>query len=81
MYTQASSIVGTFEYNGGPLSPVPMPTPTRDAQPIDNGIQFVSTQISGGTSPYTVVAPAKTSPRISYPAYGEEPIVPAPRKR
>jgi hypothetical protein len=78
---------GTYPYDGGPLSPIPMPNPyepQRGVVPIDG--RLVSTTVTGSTSqfgaPPASAAPAKTqsAPRVSYPAYGEEPIPPAPRK-
>jgi hypothetical protein len=77
---------GTFQYNGGPVTPVPMPyslTPEikNESVPIENGVVFTSTQMSGGTSQHGAVTPAQAMPRVQYPAYGEEPIAPAPRKR
>ncbi len=76
---------GTFPYDGGPRSPVPMPNPEqapRGIIPIDGRLVSLPTEISGGTT--QVGAPASprntVQPRVTYPAYGEEPIVPAPRK-
>lgn len=79
---------GTFPYNGGPSSLVPMPGPIQDVNPaskpggvipLDGRLVSLSTQMTGGTMQISAPQQA-TTPRISYPAYGEEPIVPAPRK-
>ena len=79
---------GSFPYNGGPSSLVPMPSPTPDINPaskpggvlpLDGRLVSLPTQMTGGTMQISV--PQQTvTPRVSYPAYGEEPIVPAPRK-
>jgi hypothetical protein len=72
---------GTFQYVGGPRSPIPMPSPGPDTSPaktprgiipIDGRLVSLPTQATGGVSvPFTHV-PAKTSaPRVTYPAYGE----------
>lgn len=89
---------GTFPYDGGPASPIPMPSPMNDVNPskaprgvvpLDGRLVKLPTQSSGGTSSATspeiqrlrfttttTVAPV----RVNYPAYGEEPITPAPRR-
>jgi hypothetical protein len=82
---------GTFPYDGGPPSPIPMPAPGADTNPaskpggtvpLDGRLVSLPTQMTGGTSQYGAVSTTKTAaPRISYPAYGDEPITPAPRKR
>lgn len=75
---------GTYPYNGGPSSPVPMPNAEpapRGIIPIDGRLVSLPSEISGGTSQVGVpAAKTQTTPRVSYPAYGEEPIPPAPRK-
>jgi hypothetical protein len=78
---------GTFQYDGGPRSPIPMPNPeTNPANrpngilPIDGKLVSLPTATTGGTSQYRTSAQQPSTPRVSYPAYGEEPITPAPRK-
>jgi len=81
---------GTYQYNGGPGSPIPMPPPgdmnptskPGGNVPLDGRLVSLPTQMTGGTSQVGAVSRTQTAtPRISYPAYGDEPIVPAPRKR
>src|ERR1017187_2810614 len=75
---------GTFQYDGGPRSIVPMPNsnePPLVVIPIDGKLVSLPTQITGGTSQVGMPAAPRTGePRATYPAYGEEPITPAPRK-
>jgi hypothetical protein len=63
---------GTFPYNGGPSAPRPMPEtkPAPKAPPVDGKLVSLPNENTGG-------APA---PRVAFPAYGDEPIAPAPRK-
>ena len=71
---------GTFQYDGGPRQPIPAPVPdinpakgTRGSVPIDGKL------VSLPAIPL-VNLPQSVAPRTAYPAYGDEPIVPAPRK-
>ena len=71
---------GTFQYDGGPRSVIPMPAETNPANaprriiPTDGRLVSLPTETTGGTSPISTLPTtrAKTSaPRVSYPAYGE----------
>ena len=72
---------GTFQYDGGPRSPIPMPIPAQESNPaktprgiipIDGRLVSLPTQATGGVSVPLTHVPAKTSaPRVTYPAYGE----------
>ena len=78
--------VGTFPYNGGPVNVVPMPISAPKSGPIvlpaDGRLVSLQTTPTGGTTQMgnRQSAPTTTAPTVRYPAYGEEPIVPAPRK-
>jgi len=84
---------GTYPYNGGPNAPVPMPNavpnqgnPPAPTLPIDGRLVSLPATFSGGVNafgPHSTPAPAAPTPapRVSYPAYGEEPITPAPRRK
>jgi hypothetical protein len=77
----ASNGNGTFQYDGGPRSVIPMPAETNPAStprsiiPTDGRLVSLPTQTTGGTSQISTrptTTRAKTSePRVSYPAYGE----------
>jgi hypothetical protein len=71
---------GTFPYDGGPRSPIPMPVaPDRNVIPIDG--KLVSLPTGSVSVPIThVPVSTATTPRVAYPAYGDEPLPPAPRK-
>jgi hypothetical protein len=72
---------GTFQYDGGPRSPIPMPIPDPETSPaktprgiipIDGRLVSLPTQATGGVSvPFTHVPASTSVPRVSYPAYGE----------
>ena len=78
----------TFPYDGGPSSLVPMPNPAQEVNPVskpgvvipkDGKLVSLPTQATGGTT-QVGIAQRVNMPRVSFPAYGDEPIVPAPRK-
>ena len=72
---------GTFQYDGGPRSPIPMPIPNPESNPaktprgilpIDGRLVSLPTQATGGVSlPFTHVPASISVPRVTYPAYGE----------
>jgi len=62
---------GTFDYDGGPKAPVPMPQ-TQPAPPMNTQ---PSVPLEGRPVSLQV---RSTAPRYTYPAYGEVPRVPAP---
>jgi hypothetical protein len=72
---------GTFQYDGGPRSPIPMPSPDPETNPaktprgiipIDGRLVSMPTQATGGVSvPFTHVPASTSVPRVTYPAYGE----------
>lgn len=80
----------TFPYDGDPRNVVPMPSqnnrtnPAPGVLPIDGKLVSLPNEISGGVLPVGLPAPPRvstpTAPRVTYPTYGDEPIVPAPRK-
>lgn len=84
----------TFPYDGGPREAIPTPIPRDDVNPskspggsipLEGRLVKLPTESSIGassvTSPEIQRLRYVTSPvRVTYPAYGEEPIVPAPRK-
>jgi hypothetical protein len=86
---------GTFPYDGGPRAPIPMPNPgdinpmkaPQGLVPLDGKLVSLSpTTITGGFLPdaprnQKTNAPSAAPARVAYPAYGEEPIAPAPKKR
>src|SRR5262249_46351665 len=55
---------GTYLYDGGPNSPVPMPTPQIQTTPDGRTVS-----LTGRANP----------PKLVYPAYGELPRYPQPR--
>ena len=79
---------GTYPYNGGPDSAIPMPMPTaptdkmpRGTVPLEGKLVTLPQQSSGGISPVTspdiqrlhfVNTPSAAPVRVSYPAYGEK---------
>ena len=77
----ASNGNGTYQYDGGPRSVIPMPTETNPANtprsiiPTDGRLVSLPTETTGGTSQVSTLPTltrAKTgTPRVSYPAYGE----------
>jgi hypothetical protein len=82
---------GTFQYDGGPRSPIPLPNPAQETNPangprgiipIDGRLVSLPAEASGGTSQVgtPLASRATSAPRAAYPAYGEEPITPVPRK-
>jgi hypothetical protein len=84
---------GTFPYDGGPRSPIPMPAPGAEVNPandrgiipLDGKLVSIPNETTGGFSPVGFPsaqprATTTTTPRVSYPAYGDEPIPAAPRK-
>jgi hypothetical protein len=81
---------GTFPYDGDPRNVVPMPSqnnrpnPAPGVLPIDGKLVSLPNEINGGVLPVGLPAPPRvstpTAPRVTYPAYGDEPIAPAPRK-
>lgn len=81
---------GPFFYDGDPREPVPMPNrpvqPNPGAPrvvPIDGRFVSLPSQMTGDVTQIYEPGPAPTTapptPRVTYPAYGEEPIYPAPR--
>lgn len=86
--TQLPPNGSTFPYDGGPPSLVPMPGPGKDINPAskpgivipkDGKLVSLPTQATGGTTQVGIPQRVNT-PRVNFPAYGEEPIVPVPRK-
>jgi len=76
---------GQYQYDGDPRQLVPMPNPaTPKVVPIDGRLVSLSDEITGGVTQIYPTASQRTSTtpatRVAYPAYGEEPITPAPRK-
>jgi hypothetical protein len=87
---------GTFPYDGGPRNviPVPMPGDTNPAKnpgvvPLDGKLVSSPTKASGGIAPVStpeiqrlnyVGSTSATPARVTYPAYGDEPLPVAPRK-
>ncbi len=79
---------GTFHYDGNPRILVPMPssktTPAPGVLPVDGRLVSLPSETTGGVLPVGLPtaqrATSLPAPRVVYPAYGEEPIAPAPRK-
>jgi hypothetical protein len=82
---------GTYPYDGGPRSPIPMPNPDMNPAkapqgilPADGKLVSLPNEATGGVSVPLTHQPTSTTstsvPRVTYPAYGDEPIAPAPRK-
>jgi len=63
---------GTFDYDGGPRAPVPMPK----AEPVP-----MNTQPTVPLEGRPVSLPDRSTPKYTYPAYGEQPRNPAPTVR
>jgi hypothetical protein len=64
---------GTFEYDGGPRSPIPIPrgepsTPRTDPAPVN---PQPSVPLEG--RPVSIPATVRPAPKYTYPAYGEQP--------
>lgn len=91
-YSQAPATTngdGTFSYDGNPRILVPMPSPGNKTNPapgvlpIDGKLVSLPNEVSGGVLPVGLPTPeraAAPAPRVTYRAYGDEPIAPAPRK-
>lgn len=66
---------GTFQYDGGPNNPAPIPSsaPARPTIPRDGKFVSLPRESSGAVHPavLTTVRPAPAQPRYTYPAYGE----------
>ena len=76
---------GPFPYDGDPRNLVPLPAPQPNPAapriiPIDGRLVSLPNEISGGVSQIGTPTPRAPVPRVPYPAYGDEPITPAPRK-
>jgi hypothetical protein len=88
---------GTYPYDGGPRTPVPMPPPgeefspanqLRSIVPIDGKLALLPSETTMGSFLLTGVqtpTPSKSaavpSPRSGYAAYGEDPFTTPVRKR
>jgi len=66
---------GTFEYDGGPRTPIPIPkggeqpsTPRTEPAPMNTQPPM---PLEG--RPVSIQAPVRTAPKYTYPAYGEQP--------
>ena len=76
-----SNANGTFQYDGGPYVPIPMPSTSPNTNPattpkgiipLEGRLVSVPRQtISGPSSPTTSGSANKSVPRVAYPAYGE----------
>ena len=84
----ASDSNGTFRYDGGPRSPIPMPAPgagtnpanqQRGVVPSDGKLVSLPSETSIGMSLFAM--PTQVASRIEYPAYGDDIVTPAPRQR
>jgi len=65
---------GTFEYDGGPRSPVPIPRGESSNPPTDPAPRNVQPPVPLEGRAVSIPAPAvRPAPRYTYPAYGELP--------
>lgn len=64
---------GTFNYDGGPRSPVPLPRSDQSAPPVNPAPKSVQPSVPLEGLPISYPAPAvvRTAPKYAYPAYGE----------
>jgi hypothetical protein len=86
-YTPTPNGDGSFPYDGDPRIVVPMPNrgaPTPGGLPADGKLVSLPSEVGGGVFPVGLPSLQRTTspaaPRVTYPAYGDEPIIPAPRK-
>jgi hypothetical protein len=77
----------TYPYNGGPRLPLPTPAPDakppapRGNLPIDGKLVSLQQPVGGVSLPAAPTTTAKsTTTRVTYPAYGEDPVTSAPRR-
>lgn len=65
---------GTYYYDGGPQSPVPMPRPALETKPVPMPLPPAAPQKTVPLDGIPVSLPAKSTVKIVYPAYGEKPV-------